>query len=142
MDFTNSLQVCTWAAMLFMFFTMLRKSNVLPSSTSGNTMTKVQSHVLYNDFLLVNVTWLKTLQFSDRVLYIPVTAISNCILCPVQAYKSLLSMVCIPPSSSAFSHVSQGVVIPLTYSVSVTQFRSWLSQIGVCGHKLYYTQFL
>ena len=128
--------------MLFMFFTMLRKSNVLPQSLNSETFTKVvkRSQVLYTImFLLVSITSSKTIQYSDRVLRIPISAIPGSHLCPVQAYRSLLSMVTIQLSYPAFCYNSSGMVIPLTYSVFVKQFRAWLSQIGVSCDKLYCT---
>ncbi len=139
-DFSNSFHVCTWAAMLFMFYTMFRKSNVMPSSATKYDCTKQvarSSIQCEQDSLLVKVKWSKTIQFKDRVLYVPVSSVPGSILCPVQAYRRLLSMVKTPPDYPAFSYLKHGNVVPLTYSQFVRQFKLWLTLLEVGDKDLY-----
>ena len=141
-DFSNSFHVCMLAAMLFLFLTLFRKSNVLPISTNAFDASKQvsrQSIVCHDHFLLVSVNWSKTIQFKQKTLYIPITSIHGSKLCPVRAYKLLLSMVPSPQHFPAFCYISGGKIVPLIYSVFVTQFRLWLRQIGLSHDNLYCT---
>ena len=139
-DFNNAFHVCMWAVMLFMFFTLFRKSNVLPDSVPKFDPKKQisRANIVYNDEnMVVKVTWSKTIQFKQRNLYVPVSKVSGSKLCPISAYDKLLSMVKIPPEYPAFCYSVKGKVFPLTYSLFVKQFRYWLKQIGVKHDVLY-----
>ena len=125
---------CVWAAMLLMFFTFFRQSNVLPLSASQFDPSKQlsQSSIsLYSDFMVVKVTWSKTIQFSQKTFFVPIAAVSGSNLCPVSAYRSLLDLVPIAPCNSAFCYLSHGNPVILTYTAFVKQFRIWLSELGL-----------
>ena len=138
-DFTNSLHVCVWSAMLFMFFTFFRKSNVMPMSVSTFDSSKQVTRECISvckDFILVSVTWSKTIQHSQKQLLVPVSVVQGSVLCPVTAYLQLLDIV--PGSTGpAFSYFKGHTRVPLTYNVFTKMFRLWLQNIGISHPNLY-----
>ena len=100
------------------------------------------SVICHDDFLLVKVNWSKTIQFKQKTLYVPISSIQGSRLCPVKAYKLLLSMVPACQDYPAFCYISGGKVVPLIYSVFVTQFRLWLKQVVLSHDRLYCTHSL
>ena len=141
-DFNDSFQVCVWSTILFMFFTFFRKSNVLPHSpTSFDPCKQVtrSSIVISPDssFMLVKVTWSKTIQFRQRTLDIPVSSVPGSTLCPVSSYLRLCTLVPAFPHSPAFCYIVNNSLVPLVYSVFVNQLRFWLKCIGVKSTQLY-----
>ena len=144
-DFKDSFQVCVWSAILFMFFSFFRKSNVLPDSVRTFDPSKQvtrSSIVCHSMMMLVKVTWSKTIQFKQRVLYIPIASVPGSKLCPVYSYKLLTTLVHCPPEAPAFSYCIKGQTKVLVYSTFVKQFRYWLQCINVkdshsyCSHSL------
>ena len=97
LDFRSPLHVCMWAVFLVAFFSLLRKSNLVPTSladaTSGSAphlrlcdVTFAQDHCT----LLVHKT--KTIQFGQRALQIVLPLIPNSVLCPFSALQRLLNI--------------------------------------------------
>ena len=89
LDFRSPLHVCMWAIFLVAFFSLLRKSNLVPTSladaTSGSApyprlcdVTFAEDHCT----LLVHKT--KTIQFRQRALQIVLLLVPNSVLCPFQ----------------------------------------------------------
>ena len=142
-DFKSSFHVAMWAAMLFMFFTFFRKSNVLPISAAKFDTAKqvTRNHIrCLHGALLVTVNWSKTIQYCQRQLSIPVSAVPGSKLCPVQAFKQLLQLVQVPANFHAFCYFNlSGDCVPLTYTVFVAQLRYWLAKIGISNTKDYCT---
>ena len=73
-DFSNSFHVSVWSTILVMFFSFLRKSNVLPDSPKTFDPTRQLSRSSISvdplgQFLIVKVTWSKTIQYYQRVMY-------------------------------------------------------------------------
>ena len=77
---------------------MTRKSTIVPIAANkfdaGKQLTRNDINVR-EDMLLVNIIWSKTRQFGHSNS-IPITSIRDSVLCPVQAYKTMISKV---PSS-------------------------------------------
>ena len=90
-------------------------------------------NVMFSDTaILVAVKGSKTIKYGERELCVPVCNVPGSKLCPVSAYKKLITMVPTPHTFPAFCYLDRsGNCIPLTYSVFVPQFRKWLYQIGV-----------
>lgn len=140
LDFSNSFYICMWSAMLVMFYSFFRKSNVLPMSRSTYDSSKQMSRSLvmcYEDYLLVRVTWSKTIQYCQQTLYIPLSSVPGSILCPVAAYNNLLKAVPVPGNDPAFCYRCGQSYVPLTYPMFVNQFRKWLLDIGILHVNLY-----
>ena len=89
--------------------------------------------------LTVAVSWSKTIQYGQRQLCIPISRVPSSVLCPVKAYKLLVNIVPAPHDYPAFCYFSKDKCIPLTYSVFVSQLRTWLTAIGVNNVNKYST---
>lgn len=141
-DMSNSFHLCVWSAILFMFFTFFRKSNVMPDSSLKFDSAKqvTRGSILIDEgktLMIVKVTWSKTIQYSQRILYIPVCHIPGSTLCPVKAFAKLCELVPVSDTSPAFVYCRNGKVIPLVYKVFVKQLRHWLTCIGIRCPNLY-----
>ena len=69
----------------------------------------------------------KTIQFGERTLVIPLVSIPNSFLCPVQAYLNMQSLVCVSDDSTspAYCFIKHKKICPITYK----QFQSVLKQM-------------
>ena len=146
-NYSDSFELCVWSAMLFMFFSFFRKSNVIPDRSALFDATK---HVTRGSIvvskscscMLVKVTWSKTIHYRQRTLYVPISAIPGSRLCPVYMYCKLCELVPSSLTSPAFVYMRQGVVRILVYSEFVEQMRRWLVITNVkhphlyCSHSL------
>ena len=138
----DTFELCVWSAILFMFFSFFRKSNVLPDTCNSFNPSKQVSRAAITvsencTFLLVKVSWSKTIQYKQRCLYIPISCIPGSKLCPVKSYISLCKYVRAPFSSPAFMYKRNGILVTLVYSQFVKQLHIWLAMIGVQSPKLY-----
>ena len=122
-----------WTLLIFGFFMMARKSNLVPDSISKFDKGKhlCCSDVLLSDNLvLVSLKWSKTNQFSDRQHYIPLLAMEGSALCPVKAYKKLLALIPNSPEAPLFQMMKDGKFLPLTYNVLQSRLKSLISATG------------
>ena len=106
-NLNDPLHVACWSAYLIAFFLMLRKSNLVPTSWNKFVLKKQLSRgdILVCDAgLLVNMYWSKTNQFGHRILRIPVASIPSCNLCPLTAYRRLLSIMTVQDNMPAFTY--------------------------------------
>ena len=89
-----------------MFFLVARKSSFLPTSVKdfGPTKQLVRQDIeVFEDLLAINIKWSKTRQFGhSRQDLVPVLAIADSCLCPVTAYKNMVSKVSAGQSDPAF----------------------------------------
>ena len=137
LDFSTSLDVVFWAVCLVAFFTFFRKSNLLapgPSPACFDPERHLSRHhiSLSEGGAVVQVNWSKTIQFSERVLRIPLPVIHNCVLCPSRAlWLSLKLSDTSDQAVSAFRYRSATGVVDLTYSVFLACLRGCLGQLGV-----------
>ena len=132
LDLTCDKHVVLWTAFLVAFFGFLRKSNLVPPSAHKFDQTK---HLSRNSFtimedgsILLELTWSKTNQFSDRKVIIPFSQIPNSPLCPVAAFKRMISQVPAPPTAPAFSLPVPGRLIPLTHQSFVADLKVLLTR--------------
>ena len=70
---SNPVDVCIWVASLVMFFTLLRRSNVLPTHThTPETQYLTRKNFLFFPWgVLIEISHTKTIQFKERVLQFP-----------------------------------------------------------------------
>ena len=108
-----------WCLVLFAFFLMARKSNLVPDTVSrfspGKQLCRNDVRNL-DGYLLVTIKWSKTIQFGERVLRIPVLAIPNSILCPVHAYIHMCKLVPGRGEWPLFLTKEGRYLVPITYS--------------------------
>ena len=133
--FFYSLDVVFWAVCLVAFFTFFRKSNLLaPSPACFDPQRHLsRHHISFSEGgAVIRVNWSKTIQFSERVLRIPLPVIPNCVLCPSRAlWLSLKLSDTSNQAVSAFRYRSATGVVDLTYSVFLARLRGCLGQLGV-----------
>lgn len=117
---------CFWASALVMFFTLLRRSNVLPQNFRAFSPCK---HLSRNDFrffpwgVLVTVKWSKTIQYRDRSLSFPLPKIPNHPLCPVRAIIHAFSLAPQAPGSAPAWLCSQSMSDVLTVPMFIDRLK-------------------
>ena len=120
-DLQKEFDIVSWSITLLMFFLMARKSNFLPTSVKEFDPTKQlvrQDIEVFEDLLVINIKWSKTRQFGHS-RQVPVLAIPDSCLCPVTAYKNMMSKVSAGQSDPAFcvhSNSKEKKLVPVTYS--------------------------
>ena len=134
-DHSSSFGRCMWAAMMLMFYTFCRKSNVLYTSDCGSNVDKLLTRgnvSLCQDGFIVTLHKTKTVQYGQRKVVIPVCSIPGSRLCPVLAYLRMVYMLPVDDSLPACGYVgTSGKYMPLSDRVFVTEFRRLLAVIGV-----------
>ena len=133
-DLANPMVLTLWTLVLLAFFTMSRKSNLVVSGLKKFDSEKqlCRKDVLVGDKgLLVNLRWSKTNQFGEKVLQVPVLALPGSVLCPVTAYKRLLSLVPVRDCDPAFCRLVNEAVLPITYSQLQNFIKQQVSAIGL-----------
>ena len=120
LDLNKPLDVTMWSLMLLAFFTMSRKSNLV---VTGKKKFDAKKQLCRSDVqvgaqgLLVTFKWSKTNQFGKRAHVVPIPAIPNSVLCPVYAYKEMLSMCPGEPGDPAFFIAGTRSKQPVTYQL-------------------------
>ena len=121
-------------ALMFQFFSCVRKSNLLPVSMYNfkNSMCLKRSDIVFNQgSLVVLLPWTKTLQNANDIFTI-VIAKSECALFdPVTMYMDFVHKFPVPTNSCpAFSFKHQGKIVSLSQTMYIDYLKSYLSSIG------------
>ena len=122
------------SAMLCGFYTFLRKANLVPKSP--NTFIP-GTHLCRDSFqftqfgVLLKVTGTKTIQYGERVLYLPMVYNKCSSICPVRALKHHFDKFTCQGQSPAFLYQYNGKMLPITQSVLSRWLKSKLKSIGV-----------
>jgi hypothetical protein len=140
LDLSNPQLQAFWAACLVGFFAFLRKSTLLPKtshikdSVKALTMGDLELHP-DKSLLTLHIRHTKTIQFGQRELLIPISAVQGSFLCPVMAIIRMLSSL---PAGNVskldplFSYSnSEGVVSCLTHSTFLRILKSTLTAGGI-----------
>jgi integrase len=133
LDLAKPVHSTYWCAFLFAFYLMLRKSNLVPVSSSAFDSTKQLTRgdvLVSSSALLVVIRWSKTVQFSQRVIKLPLTAIPSSPLCPVTAYTRMITLCPAKCSDPAFSRIKKGKAIAISYTELQSFLRHSLQQVG------------
>ncbi|MCP4545471.1 MAG: hypothetical protein GY835_03260 [bacterium] len=123
------------AAFLVAFYGLLRKSNVVPPSTSPSHITG-GSHVCRADFtftdwgFLLRLRQSKQRNFGDSHIVIPYYRHSDPLLCPVSACLAHFASHRAVADSPAFLTDRCG---PITHDLFVCQLRLGLNRLGLTG---------
>lgn len=89
LNLSNPTDAAVWSAALMLFYSLLRRGNVLVSSWSTFDSNK---HLCQRDVrispvgLLMRIRWTKTIQFRERELNLCLPRMRNHVLCPVESY--------------------------------------------------------
>lgn len=127
-DFSKTIELAIYAAMLVAFFAFFRKGNVTidPQQAAENVTFFRRSDFFFapdNSVVWVLVRQTKTIQFFERELRIPLMAIPGSVLCPVSALRRLFLAVPAPDSAHAFSY--QATPIRLSHLTHSTFVPGW-----------------
>lgn len=98
LDFRLPLHVSMWAVFLVAFFSLLRKSNLVPTTladVASNSATHLRMCDInfQQDHCILHVYKTKTIQFRQRALQIVLPCIPHSVLCPVSALKHHLANI-------------------------------------------------
>ena len=132
LDLSKPHDVALRAAFTINFFSFLRTSNMMPRSVRAFDPKKHLTRgklIVKGEFLVVCITWSKTIQYFNRVLTIPLASIPGSLLCPVNAYKELCRHIPAEPDSPAFL-LPAPQKVTLTREVYLAQLRRLLQQAG------------
>ncbi len=135
LNLSKPLHATLWAAFLLAFFGFFRKANVVPPSPSRFDPAShlARGTVIRTDYgLSIQLSKTKTIQFHQRVLTIPISAIPNHPLDPVAAYHHMCSLIPAPAEAPAFVYPdSRGVLTTLTHATFQSNLRTLLRSIGL-----------
>ena len=119
LDFRHPLHVCLWTIFLVAFFSLLRKSNLVPTTiadvnSASATHLRICDVSFHQDHCTLHVHKTKTIQFKQRALEIVLPFIPHSVLCPVSALKRHLRYVTVDtevplftiPTSTGFKPVT------------------------------------
>ena len=133
LNLSNPTDATFWALFLIAFFTMARKSNLVPDSVDKFDPEKQLSRekvLIGNGCLLVVWTWAKNIQNRDRTHKVPIIHIPGSPLCPVEAYQNMCQLTPLDSRQAAFSLISRRGPVPVTYN----QYNAKLKElIQACG---------
>ena len=130
LDFKNPDSLVYWCLFLFAFFLLARKSNLVPTSSKDlkNRHFLLRNNVEdHKQFLIVNLSWTKTIQAGERLLQIPLVPIKESILCPVRAFKNMCKTVPTSDESPLFVLSNKKIV---TYNMFQRKLRFLLHKVG------------
>ena len=133
LDLAYKVDLTFWALALIAFFTMARKSNLVPDSIHKFDPSKqlMRRDIIADDeCLLISYKWSKTNQAGSRVLRVPILAIPGSILCPVKAYKAMVQAVPGLQDQPAFLISWQGGLVPFTYPMLQDMLKRSLQKLG------------
>lgn len=136
LDLSEDQHLVFWCLSLIAFFTMARKSNLVPTSVRAFDKAKQLCRgdiVVSEDCLLVSYKWSKTNQFAKKVLFVPLLSMPESILCPVRAYRAMINRIPAISQAAAFSIVKHGKLVPLLYHQFQCLIRQFISQTGRDG---------
>lgn len=114
LDFRHPFHVCMWTIFLVAFFSLLRKSNLVPTTiadvtSASATHLRISDVSFHQDHCTLHVHKTKTIQFRQRALEIVLPFIPHSVLCPVSALKRHLRYVPADPEAPLFTiHTSTG----------------------------------
>ena len=135
LDLKKPVDAVMWALVLFAFFTPLAwNSNVVVTGTKAFDSSKqlCRSDVLVCEKgLLVQFRWSKTMQFGGRVLLVPVLAIPNSPLCPLEAYVNMIRLVPARDNDPAFGVTVDNRFLPITYNMLQRFIKTSVAKLGL-----------
>jgi hypothetical protein len=131
---TDPLKVSAWACFIIAFFSFSRLGNLLPSSQNQfdpKVHLTRQDIFVASDGILIYLKWTKTIQDGSRFLLLPLVAIPEHILCPLQAVKRMLALSPAPGGAPAFSYRFKSTLLSINHSQLVQLFRVLLNSLGL-----------
>jgi hypothetical protein len=138
-DLTCAIDVAFWSAILVVFFGFLRKSTLLPSSSSvrpGKFLARSDIlHFSLESFEL-QIKNSKVIQFGQRVLVLPFVCVFDISLCPVRALLLHLGRSVLAGDHPLFNYVQDSSEVFFGHAGFVSKLKVLLVRLGV-DPKLY-----
>lgn len=140
LDMQLGINKAFWCACLIAFHAFLRKSSLLPKSVASAECLKallITDVVLSpnGDKLVLSVRHTKTIQFGQRRLVLPISAVSGSSLCAVDALQHMLASLkglTIPAGQPLFSYIdAAGNLQFLSHPTFVRLLKVGLCAIGL-----------
>ena len=129
------MNISFWAACCVAFYGFLRKSTMLPVTSTDpgeDCILRGDLHMPSNNTFVIYVRKTKTIQFGQRVLVIPYAETpKKCLLCPVSAMKSLLRCIPYLPKLPLFLYYQNGHITWWTHDSFLKRLRELLQKIGL-----------
>lgn len=119
---------------LFAFFSFLRRSNLLLDSMCSFDITRHTCRgdvMTHSPGLVMVIRWTKTLQTHDRVLLIPLPKVTKHLMCPVRAFRQMVSAFPAPKNGPLFQVPGPLGLCPLTISRASKTFKALIQAIGL-----------
>ena len=130
LDFSSENEMLCWAVIILSFRTLLRKSNLVPTSISDMAHVLRRRDVVFHPWgLMITVESTKTLRHSEYTLQIPVHYVNNPALCAASAVRSHIETVPAPADSPLF--VTRQPSSPLLYGAVLSHIKLCASRIGI-----------
>ena len=110
---SRSDDITYWCLLLFMFFLIARKSNIVPNSVEDFDPSKQlirQDVKVLQNVLIVLIKLLKTNLFGSRLLQVPLVAIPESVQCHVLAFKNIIRV------TPALARTDKGKIKPFLYT--------------------------
>ena len=133
LDHTRVDDVSLWTLLIFGFFLMARKSNLVPDSVNKFDQSRhlcLSDIILSENLVLVALKWSKTNQFGERQHFVPLLAMPDSVLCPVKAFKQHIKIVPKHPNGALFCRVDRGRVVPMTYTKFQDRLKGLIASTG------------
>ena len=136
-DLSDMLDVVAFAALVVGFTLFLRKSNLVPDTTTTfnhKEQLTAEDITLHNNKTVVQIKWSKTLQYRERELSLPLVRAKNGVICAELWIRRLLLLRHkLVKGQPLFAYKVNGQFIPLTYGVLSKKLKEWVTKIGKKG---------
>lgn len=132
MDGTSLFAKACWAAIVLCFRSLLRKANVLPTSSALDKNILRRSDIrFYTWGMMLTVKSTKKIQFKERQLEIPVFTLQNSLLCAVTLIREHWDEFPGAPDSPLFFKRTKQGIKPLTYNDVLGFLKDMVTGIGL-----------
>ena len=132
LDMTDWNVATMWAALIFSFRTLLRKSNIVPDSLSSQNHVVTRGDIVRQaDRITVRVSSTKTLKYRERVLEIPLFKVSSAPFCVVSQLERHLDLTREVKDGPLFLLKAGDRLTPLLYRDLLKFIKTCVSLIGL-----------
>lgn len=132
-DFTDTLQLVAFVAVLLGFYMFLRKSNLVPDTRHSfcpdHQLTRSDVRI-GNSLVVVEIRWSKTLQYKQKELLLPLLPLRHLEICPIYWLRVMINRVKARPRDPLFAVPEGDSLRPLTYDQLQKTLRAWVTKTG------------
>ena len=134
LDLNSPSQAMTWALFTVAFFSFLRKSSLVSSTSSA---FDCERHLTRSDIkftpsgCFLRIKWSKTRQHNEGIHVVPLTSIPHSPLCLVTAIHQYFSLLPAIPDDPFFCLPTATSLTPVTASFFTTTLKRLISKIGL-----------